>query len=256
MVRGRERSRTTGTVTTVNRTDRLYALVEELRAVAPRPRSARWLAARFEVSARTVERDLAALQQAGVPIHARTGRTGGYVLDPGRTLPPLALTPTEATALAAGLHALDGSPFADAARGALQKILAVLPAPDRAAAADLAGRVRMIARPGPVVPAAIRAALAGRCVLRLAYADRAGVTSERDVEPIGFLGGDHWYLIGWCRLRDGVRGFRLDRIAAAETLPEAAPPRPVDLSQVDALGHELVDLDVIANTDRTVSRRG
>lgn len=44
----------------MNRTDRLYALVEELRAVAPRPRSARWLAGRFEVSARTVERDLMA----------------------------------------------------------------------------------------------------------------------------------------------------------------------------------------------------
>jgi predicted DNA-binding transcriptional regulator YafY len=101
----------------------------------------------------------------------------------------------------------------------------------------------------------VRAALAGRRVMRLAYTDRDGTTSERDVEPIGFLGGDRWYLIGWCRLRDGVRGFRLDRIATAETLPETAPPRPVDLSEVDALGHDLVGLDVIANTDRTVSRR-
>lgn len=45
----------------MNRTDRLYALVEELRAVSPRRRSARWLAERFEVSVRTVERDLSAL---------------------------------------------------------------------------------------------------------------------------------------------------------------------------------------------------
>ncbi|SEC51238.1 helix-turn-helix transcriptional regulator [Microbacterium hydrocarbonoxydans] len=59
----------------VNRTDRLYALVEELRAMSPRPRSARWLAERFEVSRRTVERDLSALQQAGLPIWAEPGRT-------------------------------------------------------------------------------------------------------------------------------------------------------------------------------------
>ncbi|GAB3860390.1 helix-turn-helix transcriptional regulator [Dactylosporangium cerinum] len=52
----------------MNRTDRLYALVEELRAVAPRPRSARWLATRFEVSTRTIERDIGALQESGVPI--------------------------------------------------------------------------------------------------------------------------------------------------------------------------------------------
>ncbi len=65
-------------VRTVNRTDRLYALVEELRACAPRRLSARELAARFEVSARTVERDISALQQSGTPIYAEPRRTGGY----------------------------------------------------------------------------------------------------------------------------------------------------------------------------------
>jgi predicted DNA-binding transcriptional regulator YafY len=47
----------------MNRTERLYALVEEMRAVSPRTRSAAWLARRFEVSMRTVERDLEALRQ-------------------------------------------------------------------------------------------------------------------------------------------------------------------------------------------------
>ena len=75
----------------MNRTDRLYALVEELRACAPRRVSARELAARYEVSVRTIERDIGALQQAGVPVYADVGRGGGYTLDKSRTLPPDAL---------------------------------------------------------------------------------------------------------------------------------------------------------------------
>jgi predicted DNA-binding transcriptional regulator YafY len=46
----------------MNRTDRLYALVEELRATAPGARSARRLAERFELSVRTIQRDILALQ--------------------------------------------------------------------------------------------------------------------------------------------------------------------------------------------------
>src|SRR5688500_8688735 len=68
-------------VSAVNRTDRLYALVEALRAIAPRHRSARELAARFEVSVRTIERDITALQESGVPIYAEPGRKGGYAID-------------------------------------------------------------------------------------------------------------------------------------------------------------------------------
>ncbi|RQW92282.1 helix-turn-helix transcriptional regulator [Micromonospora globispora] len=96
----------------MNRTDRLYALVEELRAVSPRPRSARWLAQRFEVSARTIERDIAALQASGVPIWAEPGRTGGYVVDRAHTLPPVNLTAGEAVAMAVALHRLGGTPVA------------------------------------------------------------------------------------------------------------------------------------------------
>ena len=76
-----------GSVRGVNRTDRLYALVEELRAVAPRPRSARQLAGRYEVSTRTIERDILALQESGVPVYAETGRRGGYVIDKALNAP-------------------------------------------------------------------------------------------------------------------------------------------------------------------------
>jgi hypothetical protein len=54
--------------TTIERTHRLYALVEELRVTAPRARSAGWLAERFAISVRTIQRDVLAMQVAGVPI--------------------------------------------------------------------------------------------------------------------------------------------------------------------------------------------
>jgi predicted DNA-binding transcriptional regulator YafY len=242
----------------MNRTERLYALVEELRAAAPAPRSAGWLARRYEVSVRTVERDLSALQQAGVPIYAEPGRTGGYVLDRDRTLAPPALSAAEAVALAVGLRTLAGTPFAADARSALAKVLAVMPEADRIAAGAAAGQVGFIvgtAEPPPAqVPLAVREAVARRRVLRLSYADRHGTASERLVEPLAFLGGEHWYLVGWCRLRDAVRGFRLDRIRGAEALPETAPARPIDLTTLADLGWDVDPLDVAVNTDRTVSR--
>jgi hypothetical protein len=128
----------------VNRTDRLYALVEELRAVAPRQRSARQLAGRYEVSTRTIERDILALQDAGVPIYAQAGRRGGYVIDKARTLPPVNLTAAEMVAVAVSLAGAEGTPFFVAARSALRKVLAAAPAPHLAEAAQLMDRIRLI----------------------------------------------------------------------------------------------------------------
>lgn len=217
----------------MNRTDRLYALVEELRAVSPRPRSARWLAHRFEVSSRTIERDIGALQQAGVPIWAETGRTGGYVVDRAHTLPPVNLTAAEAVAMAVALHRLGGGPFTEAGATALRKLLAVMPPADAAEARRLAGRVHLIGGgPAAPVPAAVAGAVTARRVLRLGYADRAGAVTERVVEPLGFLGNPwHWYLLAWCRLRDGLRAFRVDRIGSVTALPEpvARELRPGEL---------------------------
>ncbi|HEU4424543.1 MAG TPA: WYL domain-containing protein, partial [Pilimelia sp.] len=195
----------------MNRTDRLYALVEELRAVAPRPRSARWLAQRFEVCARTVERDIGALLQAGVPIYAEQGRTGGYTLDKSTTLPPVNVTPAEAVAMAVGLHGLAGTPFHAAARSALRKLVAVMPERDAAAARDLAARIHLIGDGGPMapVPAVVADALLARRVLEIEYGDRHGSLTRRQIEPMGYVGNrSHWYLVAWCRLRRSVRAFR------------------------------------------------
>jgi predicted DNA-binding transcriptional regulator YafY len=225
-------------VVRVNRTDRLYALVEELRAVAPRPRSARWLAGRFEVSARTVERDISALQQSGVPIYAEPGRTGGYCVDKARTLPPVNLTPDEAVAMALALRRLEDTPFRVTAGSALRKLVAAMRADDAAAAQDLAGRIHLLgdgaASPQAPVPHAIADALATRRVLRIGYGDRAGAVTTREVEPLGYVGKEaHWYLVGWCRLRDALRAFRTDRITSISVTTEVPPPRSLRGEDLD-----------------------
>ena len=142
----------------MNRTDRLYALVEELRAVAPRPRSARQLAERYEVSTRTIERDLLALQESGVPIYAETGRRGGYAIDRTLTLPPLNFTAAEMVAIAVSLAREENTPFAAATRSALRKVLATASSAQTAEAGELMDRVRLIgsARPGERQAAAVR----------------------------------------------------------------------------------------------------
>jgi predicted DNA-binding transcriptional regulator YafY len=232
----------------VNRTDRLYALVEELRAVAPRPRSATWLAARFEVSARTVERDISALLQSGVPIYAETGRTGGYSLDRARTLPPVNFTPAEAVAMAMALPALAGTPFHTTAAAALRKLVAAMGPADAAAAREMAGRVHLVGRDGGAapVPRLVADALTVGRVLRIHYADRGGAATVREIEPLGYVGtAAHWYLVAWCRLRGEVRAFRTDRITTATTTAEVPPPRTLAPSDLDIPGEKMRTLSLV-----------
>ncbi|MBB2913238.1 putative DNA-binding transcriptional regulator YafY [Streptosporangium becharense] len=227
-------------MTFVNRTDRLYAIVEELRAVAPRCRSARQLAARFEVSARTIERDISALQQSGVPVYAEPGRRGGYALEKSMSLPPLNFTSAEAVAVAVALGRARDNPFAGHAHSALRKLVAAMSPSEGAGARALAARVHMVAEPEPYprVSRVIERSLLHRRVLRLRYEDQKGRTTVREVEPTIFVGGrgGHWYLVGMCRLREDVRVFRLDRIAWAEETDETAPEHPPELFAPDIPG--------------------
>jgi predicted DNA-binding transcriptional regulator YafY len=231
----------------VNRTDRLYALVEELRAVAPRPRTARQLADRFEVSVRTIERDLGALMEAGVPLYATPGPGGGYAVDAAHTLPPVNFTSDEATALAIALARPAASPLAGSLRSALRKVVAAMPAAEAQAARRLASRVHLFPHASDVAPAPARAveeAVVASRVLRIAYQDRHGAATERLVEPRALVGnGDAWYLVAHCRLRGGERAFRLDRIAAAEVTAEPAPERDDRPEDIPAQARTLGILD-------------
>ncbi|MGH3734342.1 MAG: helix-turn-helix transcriptional regulator [Micromonosporaceae bacterium] len=214
----------------MNRIDRLYALVEELRAAGRRSRTARQLAARFEVSVRTIERDLSALGQAGVPLATRQGRGGGYTLDRSMSLPPLNFTPGEAAALAVALSQSEHVLFTPDARSAMQKIAAAMPERALREARTTAEKVRLLVKPGAApdteVAETVWRAVRDNQVMRIRYVDVEGVVTEREVEPQHVvIGPKGSYLTAWCRLRSDDRVFRMDRITWAEPTP-TLPRRP------------------------------
>lgn len=125
----------------------------------------------------------------------------------------MTLSAAELAALALSLAHLGAGPQAVTARRALAHLA---PPDDRHARAfatlldpldaETARRARLLAQ-----------AITERRVVRVLYADERGRVSRREVEPVTTLvHGDHWYLAGWCRLRRGIRAFRLDRILAVE----------------------------------------
>lgn len=260
-------SSSASTLRPMNRTDRLYAVVEELRAAGRRGRTARQLAAHFEVSVRTIERDLSALGQAGAPLATKQGRTGGYTLDRSMSLPPLNFTPREAAAVAVALSRSEHVLFQRDARSALQKIVAAMPEHALREARAAAEKVRLLvlATPDPDAEVAetIWQAVRENQVLRVHYVDVGGIETVRDIEPRHVvIGPNGSYLTAWCQLRDDERVFRMDRITRAEVT--STPRRATTaLAEPSADGHTtklpaaaLRPEDLLPNTDIGLSRAG
>ncbi|WP_406013156.1 YafY family transcriptional regulator [Streptomyces sp. NBC_00984] len=221
------------------KSDRLLSilLLLQTRGLVP----ATELAERFEVSVRTIYRDIEALSASGVPVYAERGRHGGIALLPGFRTDVTGLTADEARALfvlaAEGAHAALGL---DAALGsALRKVMAALPEPHRPAA-ELTSRrilvdpVRWMSGPQPAVDVAeLHDAVFADRRLRLSYR-HSGTSDPRTytVDPYGLVvKAGVWYLVAD---RDGVpRLFRADRVRRATLTDEPVVRRP---------GAELADL--------------
>jgi predicted DNA-binding transcriptional regulator YafY len=107
------------------RVERQHRLIEELRRQRGRPATADDLAAALGVDVRTVERDIARLRDAGVPITARRGPGGGFRLATPQTVPPVPLSPGEIAALIASVTAV-GPDISATARSALTRLLEAL----------------------------------------------------------------------------------------------------------------------------------
>lgn len=215
----------------MKRTERLHAITEMLRRNGIRGCSAARLASEFEVSVRTIKRDLDALEMSGAPLWSRPGPGGGYGLLNHASLPPITLTPAQAVALMASVSAAPDAPYSDLATAAVRKIMDVLDPKTREQANNLAGRVWVNPAPAPsrTVRSALEEAMTEQRVVRLRYAARDGNTTTRDVEPVLFASTNGtWYFIGWCRLRDAMRWFSVSRIERATVTKAACSGHTID----------------------------
>lgn len=195
-----------------------------LRRSGTRGVSAERLAGVFEVSVRTIKRDLDALENSGAPIWSRPGPGGGYGLATGGSLPPVSLSPAQAMALMAAVAAAPDAPYADLAAAGVRKILDVLDHKTRARADELAHRVWVNALPSSsrAIKSALEEAMAEQRVIRIRYTSRDGTSTTRDVEPVLFASTNgQWYLVGWCRLRNAMRWFTVSGIGRASVTSTA-----------------------------------
>jgi predicted DNA-binding transcriptional regulator YafY len=215
----------------MNRVDRLFGILLQLQH--RRRVRAQDLAAIFEVSERTVYRDMTALSEVGVPIVALPG--AGYELMEGYYLRPLVFTPDEAGALALAAQMLlsqASGRIAAAAQVALAKLTAILPAATRQQVDALVEMVQFALPPtrfdlDDSRLALFQGAIAERRRVFLRYHSYTrDETTERVVEPLRLtFSGEAWYLSGFCQLRQSERAFRLDRIDAWRLLDEIFTPR-------------------------------
>lgn len=233
--------------------DRMLGIVHTLAQV--NRITARELSERFEVSLRTIHRDVEAICLAGIPVVTYPGGNGGIGLAPGYRLDKKALTEQELRSILTGLQSLESIGFESESRRLLTMLAPpdsnrLIPAPDLHI--DLASHYK--ARLAPVIRT-LRDAIASRTVLKLVYLSAAcGAgsrpagdlpeaeqgsaaacgASERLFEPyhIAFRWGS-WYVAGWCRLREAFRMFRISRILSLESTEEHYSFRDLPPSETD-----------------------
>jgi predicted DNA-binding transcriptional regulator YafY len=210
----------------VRRTERLFALAEYLRGRRTGV-TAETLAERFEVTVRTIYRDLDALRDASMPVAAERGRGGGYALDASYSLPPVNFTSREAAVLVAlGRFAIDMRllPFTDTLQSGLDKIRAAL---SRSAQRELLVRLKELSFLGvPSLPArkdvraAIEKAWFEQRAVAITYVDGNSLETTRQVRIEAVVMDRHETRLDAIDLDTGDRRpFRLDRITRAKIPP-------------------------------------
>lgn len=213
----------------MNRRTRLFALAEALRARRTGV-TAEQLADRFGVTVRTIYRDLATLQDAGLPLRADRGRGGGYALDKSYQLPPINLTAREAALLCMlGRMATEQRliPFTETLASGLDKLRGALSTSAQRELLGLLDQLQIVGVPAlPVAPgvrSAIEQAWFEDRPLRIEYLKGQYQTSARLVRIRGLVFDRQVTLMNCVDLELGEdRQFRLDRVLKASVVEHDA----------------------------------
>lgn len=206
------------------RFDRIVAILIQLQS--KKIVRAQDLADRFEVSLRTIYRDIRTLEVSGVPIYSEAGT--GYSLMDGYKLPPVMFTREEASSFIAAeklMRQFTDKELGDHYSSAMYKLKSVLRSSEKDLVSDIESKVvvrssnELFNKKVPNALASIFRSIGERTQVVLSYeAIAANEPSERIIEPVGvFHENNNWYIFGYCHLRKDYRQFRTDRIHDIKT---------------------------------------
>ncbi|MNK10415.1 HTH domain protein [compost metagenome] len=200
----------------MNRIDRLFGILILLQS--KKHVSAETIASRFEISVRTVYRDVKALAEQGVPLSFEPNK--GYFIVQGYFLPPVSFNTDEASALLMMERFIEG--FADKSikqhyQSALDKVKNVLKSNQREVLENLNANIRL-QLPKRLYSdveylSLLQNAIADKNIVSIKYKNYKEEISERRLEPIGLIFyAFSWHLIGYCHLRSSYRDFKVNNI--------------------------------------------
>jgi predicted DNA-binding transcriptional regulator YafY len=201
----------------VNRIDRLMGIMTVLQSKKFLP--AEKLAEKFDISIRTVYRDIKALNEIGVPVLFEPLK--GYCIAKGFFLPPLSFTIEEANALIllqTLSHRFTDQSIATHSNTALNKIKAVLRYYDKDKAEQSSSQTNIFVplneQSNNAYLSTIQTAISEKHILKIGYTDGKSKNTSREIEPVGLIFYTYqWHLIAWCWLRNDYRDFKTTMIS-------------------------------------------
>lgn len=207
----------------MNRFDRVFSTLVLLQT--RRVLKAMTIAERFDISLRTVYRDVRTLKNAGVPIIGDPGI--GYSITDGYRLPPLMFNEGEAAALLTAekfIGKVTDKKTQDYYSNAMIKIKAILRRSEKQALEVLDNSIAISDKQAWANKTYLQdlfSSIAAKQLLKIQYKKADGSSSERRLEPIGcYYHGSNWYLVAFCQLKDAYRTFKVNRITQLQVLEE------------------------------------